>query len=247
MRYLGFLLVLCLALGSNLALLGCGDDEDAACLSEGDGDLILKADRLVLSAADSLSNSKTTINDAVLNDILDFTSGVPRRIVYQFTAPGQPSGFEIILDYIGFTLPVEEGEIYTLYIERTQQLNPPASALSISDSVGIRYLGVNDWRPEAGVFEDGFPDLGGDDFRVGFLDAGCSPRVENTDCYRSITNYRLDFFVGTGTALALRNGESGQTGDWIFRTHKAELVLAKACGLLDANGMSFSVERSGLR
>jgi len=245
MRYLGLMLVLCLALGSNLALLGCGDDEDAACLSEGD-DLILKTDRLELSAADSLSNIKTTINDAILNDILDFTSGVPPRIFYQFTAPGRPS-FDVILDYIGFTLPVEEGETYTLYIERTQQLNPAASAFSISDDLGIRYLGVNDWKPEEGVFEGGFPDLGGDDFGVGYLDAGCSPRVENTDCYRSITNYRLDFFVGSEPVVTLRNGESGQTGNWIFRAHKAELVLAKACGLLDANGMSFSVERSGLR
>lgn len=238
MRYLGLLLV--------LVLLGCGDDEDAACTSEGDGDLILTTDRLALSAPDSLSNVKMTVADAVLNDVLDFTSGVPRRIIYRFVAPGRPN-FDVILDYVGFTLPVEEGETYTLFIERTQQLNPAAMAFSISDSVGIRYLGVNDWRPEAGVLEGGFPDLGSDGLRVSFLDAGCPPRVENTDCYRSITNYRLDFFVGNGSALTLKNGESGQTGNWIFRAHKAELVLAKTCGLLDANGMSFSVERSGLR
>jgi hypothetical protein len=246
MKYLGLLLVLSLGLGVNLTLSGCGDDEDAACISEGDGDLLLSTDRLVESAPDSLSNVKMTISGAVLSDILDFTSGVPRRIIYRFTAPGR-STFDLILEYIGFTLPVVEGETYTLYIERTQNLTPAAKAYSISDSVGIRYLGVNDWKPEAGVFENGFPDLGGEDFRVAYLDAGCTPRLENTDCYRSITNYRLDFFVGSGSALTLRNGESGQTGGWVFRAHKAEQVIAKACGLLDANGMSFSVEREGLR
>jgi hypothetical protein len=142
---------------------------------------------------------------------------------------------------------VEVGQTYTLYIERTQTLNPAAFALSISDDQGIRYLGVNDWRPGAGVFKTGFPDLGSENFRVSLLDTGCKPRVENTKCYRSITNYRLDFSVGSEPVLPLKNGETGQAGGWIFRAHKAEVVIAKACGLLDANGMSFSVERSGLR
>ncbi len=250
MKYVGLLLVLVLGLGSNLALLGCGDDVDEVCLREADGNLILSTDRLILSAPDSLSNVKMTLNGALLTDILDFTSGIPRRIVYRFAVPGRPN-FDVILDFIGFTLPVEEGETYTLYIERTQQLNPAASAFSISDDQGLRYLGVNDWRPEAGVFERGFPSLLADgeesQLRVAFLDPGCSPRMENTDCFRSITNYRLDFFVGNEPGLGLKNGESGRVGNWIFRAHKAELVIAKACGLLDANGMSFSVERGGLR
>lgn len=250
MKYLSLLLVLGLGLGWNLALLGCGDDGDEACLSEGDGNLTLATDRLDLSAPDNLSNVKMTLTDAVLTDILDFTSGVPRRIVYRFAAPGRPN-FDVILDFIGFTLPVEEGGTYTLYIERTQQLNPAASAFSISDEQGLRYLGVNDWRPEAGVLTGGFPDLLSDGemstLRVALLEAGCSPRVENTECFQSITNYRLDFFVGGEAGLGLRNGESGQAGNWIFRAHKAEMVIAKACGLLNANGMSFSLERSGLR
>ena len=250
MKYVGLLLVLGLGLGSNLALLGCGDDEDEACLSEGDGNLTLTTDGLILSAPDSLSNVKMTLTDALLTDILDFTAGVPRRIIYRFAAPRRPN-FDVILDFIGFTLPVEEGETYTLYIERTQQLNPAASAFSISDEQGLRYLGVNDWRPEAGVFTGGFPDLFANGevspLRVAFLDAGCTPRVENTECYRSITNYRLDFFVGTEPGLGLKNRESGQVGNWIFRAHKAEQVIAKACGVLNANGMSFSVERGGLR
>jgi len=245
MRYLGLLLVLCLGLGSNLALLGCGDDEDPSCLSEGDGDLKVSTSGLALSAPDSLSNAKTTVTGAVLSDVRDFTSGTPPQIVYTFSAPGRPD-FNVTLNYIGFIFPVEEGETYTLFYERTQNLNPPASAFSISDDQGILYLGVNDWRPGAAVFETGFPELGGEAFRVALLDAGCKARVENTDCYRSIKNFRLDFFVGSEPVLPLKNGESGQTGNWIFRAHKAEEVIAKACGLLDANGMSFSVESSGL-
>ena len=52
---------------------------------------------------------------------------------------------------------------------------------------------------------------------------------------------------GFTSPLGLWNSDNGQVGYWTFHVHKAALVLAKACGLLEQNGMSFVMEREGAR
>jgi len=237
--------------------MGCNDQPEE-CTAPAEGDFTYLVDPQ-LSWPDSLTNIDRTIADATLTDIQDFSGAVDPRILYRFQATGYPR-LDVFLGYVGSTLPIEIGETYTLRFEHTQQLSPPAMALTISDAQGIRFLGVNDWRPNTDtvlpkrfhVFAtaDNYGDLNGDGpLRVYFSSASCDPRVSNTDCYLEITNVRLDFTLG-GMQVKLHNGEEGRLGSWIVHVHKAEKVVGKAAcrdALLNQNGVSFYVERAGLR
>lgn len=239
------------------AAVGCNSQPDY-CTTPSEGDFSFLIDP-PLTAADSLSNIDQTIGDATLVEIQDYSTAVNPQILYRFQALGHPR-LDVILSYLGSTLPVEVGQTYTLHIEHTQGLNPAAMALTVSDDQGIRFLGVNDWRPNTDtslprrfhVFTggDNYGDLNGDGLlRVYFSSASCDPRVSNTDCYFEISNVRLDFTLGSNQ-VKLHNGEEGKLGSWIVHVHKAEVVVAKtSCrdALLDQNGVSFYVERGGLR
>jgi len=236
---------------------GCnGQSPECTTPSEGDFSFIIDP---ALTSADSVANIAQTITGATLTAIEDYSGAPEPRILYRFQATGHPR-LDLFLSYRGSTLPVETGQIYTLRIEETQRLSPPAMALTISDAEGIRFLGVNDWRPNTDtnlpkrfhVFAgaDNYGDLNGDGLlRLYFSSASCDPRVYNSDCYLEITNVRLDFTLG-GKQLKLHNGQEGKLGSWLVHVQKAEKVVGKAdCqdALLNQNGVSFYVERDGLR
>ena len=228
-------------------LTGCSSTSPE-CEQESDGEFRY-ATAPQLGAPDSTSNVSITVVNAVLDTIVDFSNNVSPKIEYRFRAAAYPR-LDVSIDYIGSRIPVEQDSTYTLFFEKTQGSEPKSMAISISDAQGLLYLAVNDWFPSsderARVFENGYPSLGADgELRVFLVGAGCEPRVEN-DCFRSITNQRLDFVVGSAAALELWNGEQGQVGSWIFRVHKAEDVVPnQGClaAILAANGVSFSVER----
>jgi hypothetical protein len=247
MTWRGFFYVLILGWGAALiGLIGCGEDESELCTRPNEGKFFYATDPPLINP-DSTANMVRTFTDVVFDSLIDGRNFVGPTLTYRFLTPTR---LDIVVDYNGHEIPIVKGETYTLFLERTQRRNPPSMALMISDGQGIRYLGVNDWRPGSWVFKGGYPDLNGDGvLGVVFTEAGCAPRVDD-DCFRNITNYRLDFIVGTQSPLGLWNQEQGQVGSWIFYAHKAERVVARAeCldGLLEQNGISFSVERSGLR
>ena len=245
--FLFFLGVLCLG----WVLTGCSETPPE-CERANDGEFVYSTVPQ-LGASDSTSNVQVTVVDAVLDTIVDFSNNVSPKIEYRFRATAYPR-LDVSVDYIGSTIPVEQDSTYTIFFEKTQGSPPKSMAISISDEQGLRYLAVNDWYPSgderARVFENGYPALGNDgEPRVFLVEAGCEPRLED-DCFRSITNYRLDFVLGSEPPLELWNGEEGQVGSWIFHVHKAEEVIPnQGCfaGILAANSISFSVERSGLR
>jgi hypothetical protein len=243
-----------------IGLSGCSNEPEE-CLRECEGDFFYFTDP-GLVAPDSSSNAVATLVGATLVEIEDFSSfpGDP-KLNYIFSVPGT-GRIDINLNYLGWTLPVEVGETYTLFLERTHGLVPPAMALMISDDQGMRFLAVNDWRPNTDpqvsprryrIFADGdtYTDLNGDgDLRVFLGGNGCEPRVSNTTCFLEITNQQLTFVVGSTQTLKLWNRETGRLGNWVFHVHKAEKVVGKsncAAGLEQQNGMSFFVERDGLR
>jgi len=261
MRRQGLLPVLLLLWGvAVVGLFGCSNDPEE-CLRECDGDFFFVTDP-GLPAPDSLSNVNATLTGATLVDIEDFSTfpGDP-KVNYVFSVPGR-GRVDINMNYIGWTLPVEIGQTYTLFVERTQGLVPAAMALMISDDQGMRFLGVNDWRPNTDSQEnprryrvfaggDTYSDLNGDgDLRVFLGGGGCEPRVVNSTCFLEITNLQLTFVVGSTQQLRLWNRDTGRLGNWVFHVHKAERVVGKSnCdeGLQGQNGMSFFVERDGLR
>jgi len=248
----GFVLAVALA-----GAVGCNSQPEE-CTTPSEGDFQFTVDPPLIEP-DSTANIDKTIVDATLIDIQDYSSAVDPRILYRFQAAGHPR-LDILLAYRGSTLPVEIGGVYTLHIEYTQRLNPPAMALTISDAVGIRFVGVNDWRPNTDtvlpkrfhVFagQDHYGELNGDGLLRAYLTSmGCDPRVSNTRCYLEITNLRLEFVLGSNQ-VTLANGQEGRLGSWIAHVHKAEKVIGKTdCqeALLDQNGVSFFVERDGLR
>jgi hypothetical protein len=228
------------------------DDENKACLEEHEGDFTFYFDPQLPSGPDSTANIQRTITDAALVQIQHFVASVPPVIIYTFDVPNSSVNRAMTVYDLGRTLPLVEDSTYTITVDMTQRLNPPSMAIKIFDGAGLLFLGVNDWRPAgdpgAQVFESGYGELGDSgELEVFFVNDGCDPRVENTDCFQQIRNYRMDFRVGNGNPLSLRNGETGSTGNWIFHVHKSQYVIAKACGLLDQNGVSFVAEREGAR
>jgi hypothetical protein len=153
------------------------------------------------------------------------------------------------------TNPVVQGETYTLGFELTQWLTPPAMGIRILDAQGLRFFGVNDWRPAgtagAQIYESGYGGLNADGtLKVFFTDGGCTSLDVDYDCYREFTNRRLDFLIGTNGPLEMWHGDTGTLGAWRIHVHKGAYVVGRAgCtdGLLNMNGVSFTLERAGLR
>jgi hypothetical protein len=233
-------------------LTACNNDREE-CLRKSEGDFSFYFNPRLPSPPDSTANIKYTISNAVLLEIKQFPGNVPPVIVYTFDVPNTSVNRDLNLYDLGRTLPLVEDSTYTITVDMTQRLNPPAMGLKIFDGSGLLFLGVNDWRPAgedgAQVFTSGYGDLGSDgNLEVFFVNDGCDPRVENSECFQQIRNYRMDFRLGTRNPLSLWNRDTGQSGSWIFHVHKSERVVAKtACGLLDQNGVSFTAERAGAR
>lgn len=238
-------------IASAAGLTACNNDRQE-CLKKSEGDFTFYFNPLLPSPPDSTANIKRTISDAVLVDVQNYPGSDPPVVLYKFDPPSGPTEEMTLYELAGHTLPLVQDSTYTITVDMTQRLNPPAMAFKIFDASGLLFLGVNDWRPAgdpgARVFASGYGDLGSDGaLEVFFVNDGCDPRVDNTDCYQQIRNNRLDFRVGSRNPLSLWNGETGQSGNWIFHVHKSEYVVAKSCGLLNQNGVSFTAERAGAR
>lgn len=233
-------------------LTACNDDREE-CLRKSEGDLTFYFNPLLPSPPDSTANIELTIPNAVLVGAQEFPGNDPPVTIYTFNVPNTSVNQEMgVYTLGGRTLPLVQDSTYTLTVDMTQRLTPPAMGIKIFDGSGLLFMGITDWRPagddRAQVFESGYGALGSDgDLEVFFVNDGCDPRVENSDCFQQIRNNRLDFHVGTLKTLSLWNRETGQTGSWIFHVHKSERVIAKGCGLRDQNGISFTVEREGAR
>lgn len=228
---------------------GCSSESEE-CLREFEGNLFFAFDPALPSPPDSLMNIIMDIPDALLTEISTFPNSVPPIILYRFSTPVYPR-LDLRLDDLGNDLPLEVDSTYTLTVDMTQRLTPPAMGLKIFDSQGLLYLGVQDFRPSgdalAQVFEDGYGTLNDSgELLVFFGDIGCAPRVENTACFRDITNFRLDFLLDRGGSLGLWNGDEGTLAGWIFHVHKSSQVVAKegcSIALLEQNAISFFVQR----
>ena len=244
--------VVCILLAA-AALSACGEDPPE-CTRADDGDLFFSFDPLLPSPADSTQNVMVTLNNATLLDVIRFPGDDPPVNIYRFRTPTY-NRLDLRQRDLGYDLPVEVDSTYTLMVEMTQSLVPPAMGMKILDADGIRYFGVNDWYPSgdsrAQVFKTGYGEFGDDGMlQVLLSNTGCEPRVENTSCYLSITNRRLDFILGSHGRVGRFNGESVVIGGFRFHVHKAEVVIGKqGCSeaLLGQNGVSFFVERDGLR
>lgn len=245
--------VIILVLLAAAALAACGEDPPE-CTQAHEGDLTFAFDPQLPAPPDSASNLTATLNGATLNDVLRFPGSDPPVIIYRFRTPSY-NRLDMIFRDLGTDLPLAIDSTYTLMVDMTRGLVPPSMGLKILDGEGLRYLGVNDWYPSgdsrAKVFKNGYGDLGDDGaLRVFLSNTGCDPRVENTSCYLSITNRRLDFILGDRSRVGRYNGEEAVIGSWRFHVHKAEVVIGKQ-GCLEAlegqNGVSFFAERAGLR
>ena len=226
---------------------GCSSESEE-CLREFEGNLFFAFDPALPSPPDSLMDIEMDIPNASLTEILAFPNSVPPIIIYRFATPTFPR-LALRLDDLGSDLPLEVDSTYTLTVDMTQRLTPAAMGLKIFDNQGLLYLGVQDFRPSgdplASIFEDGYGALNDSgELLVFFGDTSCAPRVENTVCFRDITNFRLDFLLGGGS-LGLWNGDEGTMMGWIFHVHKSSVVVAKGCpaALLEQNAISFFVQR----
>ena len=257
--------VLCLAVlgGLLLAGVGCEEETPTECTLEPQGDFVFTLDPRLPSGPDSTDDIEHRITGAVLDTIMVTPNFIPPLITYRFHHGPGSSRLDIrLIDRLveeesdpaqrGF--PVVKGETYTLYFELTQQIVPPAMSIRIEDAAGVRFFGVNDWRPSgttgAQIHETGYGELDNQELRVLFSDGGCQTREVNFDCYQEFTNRRLDFVIGNNGPLELFSDQQGTLGNWDIFVYKAAKVVAKAgCteGLLSQNGASFTLERADLR
>ena len=246
-------------------LTSCEEERPAECDLAAKGDFLFDVAPKLPSATDSTADIDVSVN-AVLDTVIVTPNFIPPLITYRFRAV--PSGgfgtrdirFNDLLvseepDPAKRGFPVVKGQTYTLHFELSQQVVPPSMSIRISDAQGMRFFGVNDWRPSgttgAQIYESGYGDLNPDgELRVAWSDGGCQTQDADFSCYQEWTNRRLDFMVENNGPLELWSGQEGTLGNWRFIVYKSAKVVAKAgCteGLLRQNGASFTVERTGLR
>ncbi|HET9232513.1 MAG TPA: hypothetical protein VFP10_00030 [Candidatus Eisenbacteria bacterium] len=256
--------VMGLALLLGLCVIGvaCEEESPAECDLDPQGDFLFSLDPRLPSGPDSTADIERTITGAVLDTIMVAPNFIPPLITYRFHAPGFSRLDIRLIDLLveeetdpaqrGF--PVVKGETYTLDFELTQQVVPPSMSIRISDGEGVRFFGVNDWRPAettgAQIHESGYPEIDGAELRVLFSEVGCETQDVDFDCYQEFTNRRLDFLIGNNGPLELFSNQRGTLGPWDIFVYKAAKVVAKAgCteSLLRQNGVSFTLERAGLR
>ena len=255
---------LALFLGLCVAGVGCDEEIPAQCDLEAQGDFLFSLDPPLPSGPDPAADIERTITGAVLDSIMVFPNFDIPLIIYRFHAPGFSRLDVRLIDLLveevsdpaqrGF--PIVKGETYTLDFELTgEQVFPPAMSIRISDGQGVRVFGVNDWRPAENtepsqIHEGGYPELGGAELRVLFSHVGCETQDVDFDEYHEFTNRRLDFLIGNNGPLELFSNQKGTLGDWEIFVYKAAKVVAKA-GSIEAlrnqNGVSFTLERAGLR
>ena len=264
-----------LILGAAL-LMGCEEDHPAECDLASKGQSLPPniQDGFVFSVVPNLPSAtpdSTADIDVTVNAVLDTMWANPNFLVPQFTYrfKAVPPGWfgtrdirvnDLLVDEEpdpakrGF--PVIKGQTYTLHFELTSpESYPPAMSIRISDSQGVRFFGVNDWRPGgttgAQIYENGYDDMDPDgELRVAWSDGGCQTQDVDFSCYQEWTNRRLDFMIGNNGPLELWSSQEGTLGNWHFIVYKAVKVVGKAgCqeALLRQNGTSFTVERTGLR
>jgi len=244
---------------------GCNEDTSKAeCDLASKGDFVFSVAPELSAGSDPSADIDLSVN-AVLDTVIASPNFTIPIISYRFRAV--PSGSfgtrDIRLNDLlvneqpdpakrGF--PVVQGQTYTLHFEMSQ-IVPRALSIRISDAGGVRFFGVNDWRPAgttgAQIWENGYPDLTPDgQLKVVWVDGGCQTQDVDTDCYQEWTNRPLDFMIGNNGPMELWSGQEGTLGNWHFIVYKAVKVVAQAgCneGLLRQNGVSFTVERTGLR
>jgi hypothetical protein len=253
------------ALAGMALLTACEEKHNAECDLVAKGEFVFAVVPKLPSGADSTADIDVSVN-AVLDTVIASPNLLPAQIAYRFHAV--PAGWfgtrDIRLNDLlvneepdpakrGF--PVVKGQTYTLHFELSQRVVPPAMAIRISDPQGVRFFGVNDWRPSgttgAQIYENGYDDLAPDgQLQVAWADGGCQTQNVDFNCYQEWTNRRLDFMIGNNGPLELWNSQEGTLGNWRFIVYKAAKVVAKAgCteSLLHQNGVSFTVERTGLR
>jgi len=253
------------ALAGAALLTSCEEDRAAECDLAAKGDFVFSVVPRLPSPSDSTADIDVSVN-AVLDTVIAAPNFIPPLITYRFTAV--PAGWfgtrDIRLTDLlvseepdpakrGF--PVVKGQTYTLHFELSQQVIPPAMSIQISDVGGVRFFGLNDWRPSgttgAQIYENGYNDLDPDgELRVQWSDGGCQTQNVDFNCYQEWTNRPLGFMIGNDGPLELWNGQEGTLGNWHFIVYKAAKIVAKAgCteSLLRQNGTSFTVERTGLR
>jgi hypothetical protein len=246
------------------AAMGCSDDEREECARVDEGEFFFTVQSLPAFpiGPDSLANLQVTLAGAVVDSVAAFPGFDPPTIFYRFHAPGY-SRIDIRLDDLLLDtssdvrdrgLPVAKGDTLTLTLEQTRRLTPPSMAIRLADAGGLRYLGVNDWRPsgdpDARVMRSGYGVLGDDgELDVFLIDTGCPDRSNDPVCYFEIRNYRIDFSLGDEGVVELYNQGDRTFSGWRFHVHKAARVIATtSCdGLLRQNAVSFFVEREGVR
>jgi hypothetical protein len=259
----GFWLIL---IAGAALLIGCEEDRSAECDLAAKGDFVFFVVPGLPSGSDSTADIDLTVASAVVDTIIVAPNFTIPTITYRFRAV--PSGWfgtrdirlnDVLLsqepDPAKRGFPVVQGQTYTLHFELSQQIYPPAMSIRISDAQGIRFFGVDDWRPSgttgAQIYENGYGDFNpGGELSVAWADGGCQTQSVDFSCYQEWTNRRLDFLIGNDGPLGLWSGQQGTLGSWHFIVYKAVKVVSKAgCfeGLLKQNGVSFTVERTGLR
>lgn len=228
-------------LAALVPLAGCGEDEAEGNCALGDqGNLIFQVDPVLTG---------TTLNfTGTLIDIQSFPSNDPPVIFYIFqNLSGQTR--TIRLEDIGLDFPLTEGSIYSLRIEEDRRTPPIAVSLFITDEQGdFVYFAVNDYRPNNQLYLDGYPDIDGLELNVFFTDDGCISRFEDVGCIASIRNHRLEFVIDDGTyRRSLWNGQDAEAGPYLIHVFRSQAVVAEPGCQAENNGVSFSIERDGLR
>jgi hypothetical protein len=251
------------AVGLAALLAGCKQDPPYGCDLPAQGEFVYSVIPQLPSGTDPTADISLTISGAVLDTVIVTPNVTKPLLTYRFHAPGY-NRLDVQLNDVlvdaepdpakrGF--PVEKGQTYALHFEMSQHVVPPAMAIQIKDAAGVRFFGVNDWRPGgtdgAQIYENGYGSLNDDgQLEVLFIDVGCESQNVNFDCYQVFSNRRLDFVIGSDGPLGLFSGEVGTLGHWLIHVYKGAKVVGKAgCteALLHQNGVSFTMERVGLR
>ena len=228
----------CVAAAAALVLSTAGcDDQPEECVRLPEGEFSFSMDP---ARADDPYTLIATVQS------IEHYDGNPSVWVYHLAT--QSSGtVTLTLEDLGYSLPVEQGQSYRFDVHSVGGV-PAAHGLRISDDEGVRFLAITDWLPNYSIFSDGYGTIGTGTLQVFFGDAGCDPRVDNSDCFVEIRNYRLEFLLGGTARTKLWNAQETRLNGWRIHALKSGRVMVKAeCPEKLQQQISFFLERDGIR
>jgi len=208
-----------------LVLAGCGkSDEDCDSPDEGFFSFAMVPD-------DGPATFTGTLHQVAFLDAFD-----PPRMEYTFLPDGGGT-VRILASTLGYSMgeesvDLETGKTYTVVTQTVTDEFLTTYGVMFSDDEGVVLIMESDWFAANNTPDGAFDyvlapnEYGSLDLTVNFVDVGCNARVANSADYRSIRNWRLEFFLDGARAI-LGNKNTARLGAFEIHAWRAQQLEPK--------------------